>query len=86
MEPRAITRQVIDFNKAVFNNTYYGATVMQDYAQNMMNGYLRQFPFVTEEHKKSLDDFLRYLKKAGDQYKEAVDLSFEYLEKINENK
>ena len=80
MEMSTITKQMIGFHRAIFNNTYYGMTVMQDYSQNMMEGYLRQFPWVTEESKKPFNESIEFIRKAREDYKKAVDQGYEKLE------
>lgn len=82
METLKIAQQVLDFNKNVFNNTYSGLTVMQDYSENMMDGFLRQFPWITEENKKPLYDSIEFWKKARNDYKEAIDQSIAKLEEM----
>ena len=82
MEMPAITRQMIGFHKAVFDNTFYGVTVLQDYTQNMMEGYMRQFPWVTDVQKKPFDEAVDIIKKTREEYKKAVDQGFARLEEM----
>jgi hypothetical protein len=77
-----MTKQMIDFQKAVFNNTFNGIAFMQDYSQNMMDGFMRQFPWVTEQNKKPLKDTVELMKKARTDYKNAVDQGFNQLENM----
>ena len=86
MEALQITRQMINFNKAIFNNTYAGITVMQDYSVHMMDGLLRQFPWITDASRKPFHDSLQYIKQTGEQYKSAVDQNFSNLEEMIDKK
>ena len=54
MEPIKIARQMIDFQKTLFDNTYNVVTTMQDNSENMVNGFLNQCTWVTEEAKEAL--------------------------------
>jgi hypothetical protein len=80
METIKMTKQMIDFQKAVFDNTFNGIAFMQDYSQNMMDGFMRQFPWVTEQNQKPLKDTVELMKKARTDYKSAVDQGFNQLE------
>jgi hypothetical protein len=82
METIKMTKQMIDFQKAVFNNTFNGIAFMQDYSQNMMDGFMRQFPWVTEQNQKPLKDTVELMKKARTDYKNAVDQGFNQLENM----
>lgn len=86
METLKIAQQVLSFNKTVFDNTYTGMTVMQEYSENMINGYLRQFPWITEENTKPLFDSIDFMKKAREDYKSAVDQGFEKLAEMTTEK
>jgi hypothetical protein len=80
MEASKITKQMIGFQKAMFENTYTVMTVIQDYSGNMMHGYLKQFPWITEETRKPLADSIEFLKTARNDYKKAVEQGFERWE------
>jgi hypothetical protein len=77
-----MTKQIVGFNKAVFDNTFNGVAFVQDYSQNMMDGFMRQFPWVTEQTQKPLKDTIELMKKARTDYKKAVDQGFDQLEEL----
>jgi hypothetical protein len=82
METPKIMKQMIGFQKALFDNTFSAVIVMQDNSEKMMNGFLKEIPWVTEEAKKPLNDSLAFIKKARDDYKKAIDQGFDQLEKL----
>ncbi|MGB3224362.1 MAG: hypothetical protein WBB23_16295 [Desulforhopalus sp.] len=82
METVKMTKQMIDFQKTVFDNTFNGVVFMQDYSQNMLDGFMRQFPWVTEQNQKPLKDTVELMKKARTDYKKAVDQGFHQLENM----
>lgn len=82
METVKMTKQMIGFQKAVFDNTFNGIAFMQDYSQNMMDGYMRQFPWVNEKNQKPLNDTIELMKKARTDYKKAVDQGFDQLQEL----
>jgi hypothetical protein len=82
METANMTKQMIGFNKAVFDNAFNGITFMQEYSENMVDGFMRQFPWVTEQNQKPLKDSMEFMKKARTDYKKVVDQGFDQLEKM----
>jgi hypothetical protein len=82
METANMTKQMIGFNKAVFDNAFNGITFMQEYSENMVDGFMRQFPWVTEQNQKPLKDTMEFMKKARTDYKKVVDQGFDQLEKM----
>lgn len=74
-----LTRQILSFNKTVFDNSYFGVTVLQNFTESMMNGYFRQFPWMTEESTKPFRESFHYFRQMGDSCKEAVDRGFDAL-------
>lgn len=82
METANIAKQVISFQKSLFDNTYNAVTAMQDNSENMMNGILKQFPWVTEEVKKPLNESIASIKKTRNDYKKTVDQGFDKLEEL----
>ena len=82
METAKFTKQMIDFQKAAFDNTYAGLTVFQDYTENMTNGFLIQFPWVTEEGKKPIENSFEIMKKYREDYKKMIDEGFDKLVEV----
>ncbi len=79
METAHITKQMIGFQKALFDNSYTAMSVVQDYSENVVGGILKQFPWVNENVRKPWDDSMAYLKTARSDYKKAIDQGYEKL-------
>ena len=86
MDAQKIAKQIIYLQKTMFDNTYNAMTVMQDHSENMLNGFLKQFPWVTEEVRKPLTDSLTLLKGARNNCKKAADQGFEKISDMVKNK
>lgn len=86
MENLKVAQQMLNFNKNIIDNTYTGMSVMQDYSENIMDGFLRQFPWITEENKKPIYESMNFWKKARSDYKEAMDQNFAKLEEMTVSK
>ncbi|SDO37717.1 hypothetical protein [Desulforhopalus singaporensis] len=82
MEYQKITNQMISFNKAVFENTFTTMDVLQDYSENMVNGFWRQFPWMTEDNKKPLIDTLSLMKKSREDCRKLMVEGFEKWEQV----
>lgn len=82
METSAITKQMIGFQKTMFENTYNGMTVLQDYSQDMMKSYMQIFPWISDENRKPFENSMDFTKKVREDYKHAVEQGFEKLEEM----
>jgi hypothetical protein len=86
MEMTKITKQMIAYQKAAVDQTFQGMTIVLDYSETVMNTALKQFPWVTEEARKPLNDSMDVLKKTRDEYKKVIDQGFAKLEEMTEMK
>ncbi len=86
MEPIKITRQMIDFQKALFDNTYTVVAAMQDNSENMVNGILNQFTWVTEEAKRPFNESVTFIKRAREDYRKTIDQGFDNLAELIDKK
>lgn len=86
MELTGMTKQIIDFQKASFDQTFASITAFQDYSENVMDGFMNQSPWINEESKKPISASMQFVKSAREEYKKAVYQGFAELEKLVENK
>ena len=82
MESQRIGKQMVGFQKTMFDNGYNTLSVFQDQAENMITGFWGQFPFVTEEGKKQVDEAFSYTRKAREDFKKVIDESYSQVEKL----
>lgn len=89
MEPLQIAKQMIDFNKSSFDNTFTAMMLLQEQSEKMVSSFLSQANWLPEEARKTLDEWLASYKKGRDDFKKIVDESFqkveEYFAKATEN-
>jgi len=89
VEPLQIAKQMIDFNKSSFDNTFTAMMLLQEQTEKMVNSFLSQANWLPEEARKTLDEWLASYKKGRDDFKKIVDESFqkveEYFAKATEN-
>lgn len=86
MDSKKIAKQMVSFQKAIFDNSFYGLTIFQDHSQNMTDGFLRQFPWISPDSKKPLAESIKYMNVARENYKKAVDMGFAQLEDVIDGK
>ncbi len=82
MEPTAITKNIIELQKTVFNNTFNTMVLFQQQTETRMNKVIDQMPWATEEGKKVMQDANEIAKKVRDDFKKVIDDSYTKLEEV----
>ena len=82
METPEMAKQMIGFQRTVFNNSFNAMATVQDQTEVMINNFMGQFPWVTEDVKKQMTDSYAYIKKTREEFKKAVDSGFDQFEKL----
>lgn len=81
-------RQMLEFQKATFDNTYATITMFQEQQERLLKMFLDQSPWLPDEGKKLVGDWLYALKKGRQDFKNTVDQSFnllrDYLERLSQ--
>lgn len=80
MEPVKITKQVIEFQKTTFDNTFNAMVVLQEQAEKMTKAMLEQSPWVPEEGKKAVQEWIGAYKKGREDFKKMVEENFQRVE------
>jgi hypothetical protein len=73
-------KQIIDFQKTTFDNTYNTITQIQDQAEKLALDVIGQMPWMPEEGKKAFDNSLKMYKNAREDYKKLVSEGFSKME------
>jgi len=80
MEPFKMAKQMIDFQKATFDNTFDAMVLLQEQTERMAGAFMEQSTFLPEEGKKMLREWAQTLKKGREEFKKAMDESFGKVE------
>jgi hypothetical protein len=80
MDPKQIANQMIQFNKAAFDNTLNAMTVLQEQTEKMVSNYLEQNPWMPAEGKKAVTDWIKAYKRGREDFKTAVDDNYKKVE------
>ena len=80
MDQKQIFKQMVDFNKATFQNTFNAAVMMQDQTEKAANTILNQVTWLPEEGRKAIDEWVDAYKTGRDNYKRMVEDGFGQVE------
>jgi polyhydroxyalkanoate synthesis regulator phasin len=80
MDSAKIAKQMIDFQKTTFDNTFSAMVMMQEQTEKMANTLLEQAAWMPEEGKKAVSDWVKAYKKGREDFKKSVDENFKKVE------
>ena len=80
MDQKEIVKQMIQYNKTAFENTFSGLVMLQDQMEKTMDMFIKQSAWLPAEGKKVVDEYSKACKKARENFKNAVDESFKKVE------
>jgi hypothetical protein len=80
MEPLKLAKQMIDFNKATFDNTFSSMVLLQEQTEKMVNAFLDQASWLPEDGKKLLNEWVGAYKKGREEFKKVVDDSYKKVD------
>lgn len=76
-----ITKQVIDLQKATFDNAFSAMAMLQDQAEKTTNMILESSLWpIPEEGKRIMKEWVQAFKKGREEFKKALDESFNKME------
>ena len=76
MDQKQIAKQMIEFNKAAFDNTLTAMITMQDQTEKIVLRFLEKAPWFPEEGKKAINDWINTYKKGREDFKISADESY----------
>lgn len=82
MNNQNLAKQIVAFQKFLFDASFGAITMIQDNTVNMTNRFLSHFEWLPEESKKNIDTWVELYKEARVNYKKAIDDSFTKLEEM----
>ena len=80
MDSSKIAKQMIDFQKTTFDNTFNAMVLLQEQAESMASTILDQATWMPEEGRKAVNDWLKAYKKGREDFKKGVDENFTKVE------
>jgi hypothetical protein len=80
MEYNDMFKQMINFNKTAFDNSFNALVTLQEQTEKMVNGFLEQATWLPEEGKKVTLDWVKAYRKGCEDFKKTVDENFKKVE------
>jgi len=80
MDQAKIAKQMIDFQKTMFDNTYNAMVLVQEQTERTANALLDQATWMPEEGKKAITGWVNAYKKGREDFKKGVDENFKRVE------
>ncbi len=80
MEQGKIAKQMIDFHKSTFDNTFNAMSILQEQTERMVNMFLEQSPWVPEDGRKVINEWVKTYKKGRSEFRTTVDDSFKKVD------
>lgn len=73
-------KQILDFNRTAFENTFGAMCMMQEQSEKMVNTFVEQAEWIPGEGKKAISDMAAFFRKGCTEFKKAVDENFVRVE------
>ena len=80
MDQKAIAKQMIEFNKAAFDNSFNAMMMLQEQSEKMVNTFLEQASWLPEEGTKAINEWVKAYKKGREDFKKLIDENFKKVE------
>jgi hypothetical protein len=76
MDQKQIAKQMMEFNKTAFDNTFNAMTVLQDQTEKLVFHFLEKSQWFPAEGKKAINDWVTAYKKGREDFKVSADTSY----------
>jgi len=80
MTQYSIAKQMIDFNRTTFENTFGAFCMFQEQSEKLVNSFIEQADWIPGEGKKAVADITALFRKGCSEFKRAVDENFGRME------
>ena len=80
METGKIAKQMIDFQKTAFDNTFNAVVAFQDQTEKVVNVFMERSVWLPEDGNKAIYEWGSVYKKGRDEFKKTMDQNFNKFE------
>ena len=80
MDQKQMAKQMLQFNKTAFDNTFNAMTMVYDQNEKMVGTFLQQASWLPEDGRKAISDWMESYKKGGENFKNLVDENYQKVE------
>jgi polyhydroxyalkanoate synthesis regulator phasin len=89
MEPQKMAKQMLDFYKTTFDNSFNAMVMLQEQTERVVNTFMDQATWLPDEGKGILTEWVKTFKKAREDFKKSVDEGFkkvsDYFEEVTKS-
>jgi hypothetical protein len=82
MDQKQIARQMIQFNKTAFDNSFNAMTMVYEQNEKMVGTFLAQATWLPEDGKKAISDWVQGYQKGCEDFKKQVDDNYQKVEEF----
>jgi len=82
MDQKKLFKQMLDFQKATFDNSFNAMTTLQEQGEKMVDAFLGQAAWLPEEGKKVVTNWINTYKEGRVKFKDAVEDNFQKVEQF----
>jgi hypothetical protein len=76
MDPNQMLKQMLDFNKNAFDNTFSAMLTIGEQNEKMLNTFLEQATWIPQEGKKLIQEWVDAYRKGCGDFKKAADENY----------
>ena len=80
MEPNVMLKQMLDFNKTAYDNSFNAMLTIQEQNAKMVNTFLEQAAWMPEEGKKVIRNWVDAYKKGCEDFKNAANENYKKVD------
>ena len=80
MEPNVMLKQMLDFNKTAFDNSFNAMLTIQEQNAKMVDTFMEQATWMPEEGKKVIRNWVDSYKKGCEDFKKAANENFKKVD------
>ncbi len=80
MTPKSMMKQMIDFQKFTFDNSFDAMSMVQEQTEKVVSNFIEQASWLPEEGKKAIEDWVMTYKHGRETFKKNVEDNFKKVE------
>lgn len=80
MDQKLIAKQMIQFNKTAFDNSFSAMSMVYEQNEKMMGTFLQQATWIPEEGRKAIENWMQTYKKGCEDFKKLADENYKKVE------
>lgn len=82
MEQNLLAKQLMEFNKTAFDNSFSAMSAIQDQTESLVLSFLEKAAWFPEEGKKAIGDWILSYKKGREDFKAAADQNYRKVAEV----